>query len=197
MRARSMVAVLAAMAVGPLAQAADFTAPPFSDLMPADAIVSGVNVDVMFANLQATDPDAIKGDGKVLHAIWYDKDGIKRQAYRTVVKVRVPAKVPGLDSLMGVLSADVRISLTSGGVPYAECMLPLQLISSRATAIFELYLEGRGVGVKPHKGVCDVDLDAPGIQNGIPEMHFQDLVETIIWADVMAPGYKAMEGYCY
>ena len=196
MRARSILIVATAMAVGSLAQAADVEAGAFNDLMPADAILAGDAV-VMFANLQATDAAAIKATGRVLHSIWYDESGVERQAYRTVVKVKVPARLPGLDSLAGVLGADVRISLSSGGVPYAECMLPVQLISSRSIAIFELYLGARGDEVKPYKGVCDVDLETPGIQFGIPQMRFQDLIETVVWADDASPGFRVMEGYCY
>ena len=199
MRARTLLAVLAAMAVASTTQAEELTAPAFDNPMPADAVVQGVNVDVMFANLETirADGPVVQGGGKVLHSIWYDRAGIQRQAFRATIEIAVPTDVPGLDTLMAVLGADVRISFSSGGVSYAECLLPVQLISSRSTAIFELYLEGRGVGIKPHKGICYVNLHEPGAEIGIPQMHAQDLLEAIVWADDTSPGHEFLEGYCY
>lgn len=197
MRARTILAVVAAMAAASIAQAEAPGLPAFGDPMPADAAIH--DLDVMFVHLQpvVADGPTVRGEGEVLHSIWYNKEGIRMQAFRTVVEIGVPSEVPGLDTLIGVLSADVSIEFNAGGVPYAQCYLPVQLISSRSNAIFELYLEGRGVGVKPHKGICDVDLQTPGIQIGIPLMHAQDLVETIVQVDDVDPGRIIMEGYCY
>ncbi len=199
MRGRTVLTIVAAMAMGSMAQAVEPTTPPLNDLMPADAVVQGPPVEVMFANLESIvlDGPSVQGNGKVLHSVWYNRHGIKMQAYRASIEISVPTDVPGLDTLMDVLSADVRISLSSGGIPYAECMLPVQLISSRSTAIFELYVQGRGVGIRPHKGICDVDLSEPGIQIGIPQMHFQDLIEAIVWTGDTSPGHAFLEGYCY
>lgn len=145
---------------------------------------------------EVMDTDRVKGAGRVTHYIWTENDGIQKQAYRTVVHVQVPAKVPGFETLKAALNADVRIDLYSQGVRYAQCLLAVQPVTSRTYVTYELLVAGAGDEVKPIKGVCDIDVNLRGIQAGIPQMQFEDLITSLVRYDTR-PDIHLMEGYCY
>ncbi len=193
MKTRTALALVAALAMGSAAQAVDFTQPDVDDLIDYAAIH---NLDLMYADLEVMDPAVLKGAGKVTHYVWTNDQGNEKHAYSATVKVQVPAKVPGLETLKAALNADVRIRLVSEGVKYAECLLAVQPVTSRTYVTYELQIAGRGDEVKPLKGVCDIDLVTPGIQAGIPQMHRLDLITSFVRHDVR-PVTDLMEGYCY
>lgn len=207
MKARTVIAVIAALAAASAAQAVDRQSPA---LLPVDDDPAATRFyDHMYADLTVT-LDQVQGLGRIDHYIWFDSDGIQRQEYRTVVTVRIPSDVPGFETLENALEADVRIRLAaetavdyptvepspSAYIPYAECMLAVQPITSRSIVKYELLIEDTGKGVKVAKGVCDVDITSADIQVGIPQMGYLDLITSFVRYEADA-NVAFMEGYCY
>ena len=207
MRARTVIAAIAALAAGLAVQAADVQSPAqafFYDTPAANSI------DIlMYADLAVT-LNQVKGLGRVEHYVFFDREGIKRQTYRAFVTVRIPSDVPGFETLEDALEADVRIRLAAetavdqptvrpspkAYIPYAECMLAIQPITSRHFVTYELLMVDHGHGLKVAKGVCDIDIASADIQVGIPQMGYLDLITGFVEYEA-DPDMAFMEGYCY
>ena len=199
MRARTILAAVAALAFTPVAQAVEPTLPDFDGLVDYDAVH---DLDVLYADLDVLDIDRLRGYGTVRHYLWSDQDGRGMQSYNATVTIAVPSKVPGFETLKAAMNADVRINLIgAAGIPYAECLLAVQPVTSRTFVTYELQLVAHEdavapvLNIKPVKGVCDVDVDTPGIQVGIPQMEARDVITGFARYET-APRVDLVRGYC-
>ncbi len=192
-RLLTVLTAIIAFSVGGAAQAVEPSFPELDGLLDYDAIV---DFDLIYADLEVIDVDTVKGFGTVRHFTWTTDAGASKQVYRAAVTVRVPARVPGLESFKSAMNADVLLVLDHKGMPYAECLLAVQPITSRTYVTYELELLANGDFVKPTKGVCDVDLETPDIQVGIPPMRYLDLVTGVIRHQV-PHDIELMRGFCF
>lgn len=180
MNARLTALVIGALLASPLAYAVG--GPPMQEVQfPYTwlADVPGNDVLVMWAELEVMD-EAVKGAGKLKSHTWYAPNGELTRSFKTVINVGIPSKLPAFATLADAMDADVRIRITGEGVPYAECMLTLEPVTARSYVTFTLDLVAVGDDVKPVKGVCDINLEETGIQVGIPELHYLDLITTYV-----------------
>ncbi|MDH3587921.1 MAG: hypothetical protein OEQ74_00820 [Gammaproteobacteria bacterium] len=204
MNVRRLIVALLAMAIAPLAYAESgavvvgetVVAHDFSMTHIDDLAVIDTEVDVMGAVLQPMEPRMVKGGGKIVHEAWYDEEGVHRETFKAIVGVRVPSKVPGFDTIKGAMNADLRLVMSANGVPYAECMLAVQPVTSRTFVNYALDLRAMYIEMRPNQGICDIDLNKAGIQVGIPQMHYKDLITTFVKGKPYET-YDFLDGYCY
>ena len=182
---------MAALAIG--------SAAPATELQGLDRFVDNDGVrdlELMYADLKVMDADRLNGFGAVRHFIWTNYDGEVKELYRATITVDVPAKVPGFETLEAAMNADVRILLRTEGVPYAECLLPAQAVTSPAYVTYQVEMIVHEDFVKPIRGICDINLRTPGIQPGIPQMHYLDLITGLARHETVYE-VELMEGFCY
>ncbi|MBT8136357.1 MAG: hypothetical protein KJO54_04995 [Gammaproteobacteria bacterium] len=207
MRVRTVIAVLAALAAGSATQAVERQSP---GLVVVDDPPGATRFyDHMYADLSVV-LDQVQGHGRLDHYVWFDREGKQRQTYRAVVTVRIPSDVPGFETLEDAMDADVRIRLAArtdvdfptvepsptAYMPYAECMLAMQPVTTRDFVTYELLITGFGNDLKVAKGVCDVNMLTTNIQVGIPQMGYLDLITSLVRNDADT-NLAFMEGYCY
>ncbi len=169
-------------------------------------VTSAAYTETMFADLTpCCDGFAIDAKGTMLAKTTYSTAGKAFTNFTINTKVAVPNEVEGFQDILDVFDADVRVQFARKGVGiFAECLLVFDGLepdkpgdpesSAVATAQYALKMVVRHGQVLPVNGVCDIDLAQPGIQAGIPEMQFNDVLETM---NVM-PGHHVsyLRGYC-
>ncbi len=170
-------------------------------ITPPDFTVTFPYVDTMVADLKTCCDDYdVKGKGRMLATYWHDMDGQVRGKFTINTVVAVPNKVEGFWTLRDAMDADVRVMfMRKPDGEFAECYLAFQgfdfgIGKGEAVARYALELAIENHHVKPLKGVCDVELFMHGIQNGVPELQFNDLLKTMNVVDGNKTSY--MKGFC-
>jgi len=110
-------------------------------------------------------------------------DGM-RDRFRVNVEIPIPSEGLGIETPDEARSADVRLSLSRGGTPYAECFLQLddpQEVEDQAE--YQVDLRRLGSFLRQRKGACDTDLGTDGIQSGIPDVQERDVATATVVSD--------------
>ncbi len=199
--ARKLLTLVFAFAMTTTGSMAADPGDPWTDVRLDPTMTSGAYFQTMTADLSpCCDGYYVKAKGQMLGRFWYNAQGQAKANFTIDTVIAVPNKVQGFHTLEDAIDADVRVEfMRKPDGQFAECMLVFQGFErggpdEGAVARYGLEMTIKDGVVRPVQGVCDTNMHQKGIQVGVPELEFNDLLEAVSMADGNMTGY--LKGYC-
>lgn len=116
---------------------------------------------------------------------------VEKDEFEGKIKVPVPSTGLGIANEATAASADIRLVLSHGGTPYAECLFEFDELETeeedgeiQTEAEYKvnvrLQLKKGTPILQARKGTCDTDLGTAGIQTGVPNVREDDTTTAIL-----------------